>query len=55
MLKKPVTFIASHIENQPMVIDFYTKEGKFVEPTTVKKEKTKAGINLYVESVREKR
>ena len=48
MVKTPVTFIASRVQNEPLVVSFFTKKGGVpVASEAVKRVKTKKGIRLY--------
>ena len=46
--KTPVFFIATKIKQQPAVVNFYTWEGKQVDPKRVEKVKTNAGTQFFV-------
>lgn len=53
-LKTPVFFIATKIKKKPVVVNFYTKEGKLVVFDAVEKVKTKAGVNFYTTNPQKK-
>ncbi|NQU84113.1 MAG: hypothetical protein HQ536_05390 [Parcubacteria group bacterium] len=48
--KTPVFFIATKVREEPAVVNFYTKRGRRVSFDTVKKVKTKEGVNFYASS-----
>ena len=43
----PVFFVATRAKNKPMLVNFYTKTGKFIAFDAVKKVKTKEGVHFY--------
>lgn len=45
--KTPVYFIATKIKQQPAVVNFYTKEGKYVSRQDVERIETKQGTEFY--------
>lgn len=45
--KTPVFFIATKTRKEPVVVNFYTKNGKLVSFNAVQKVKTKTGVNFY--------
>jgi hypothetical protein len=55
MPKTPVFFIATRERNRPVEVQFYTKKGKPVTFETVKKVKTKEGIQFFATPQRSKR
>jgi len=47
MIKTPVYFVATKTKQQPVVVNFYTKNGKPVAFEAVKKVRTKEGVFFY--------
>lgn len=45
---KSVSFVATKKRNEPVVVSFYTKNGKPIAFEAVKKVKTKEGVFFYV-------
>lgn len=45
--RTPVFFVATRIQNKPVVVNFYTKAGKSVVFDAVEKVKTKKGVHFY--------
>lgn len=48
--KIPVFFVATKAKKEPVVVNFYTKRGKPVAFHTVKRVKTKNGVQFYTET-----
>ncbi len=53
--KTPVFFVATRAKNKPMLVNFYTKTGKFVAFDAVKKVKTKEGVHFYAKPSKARR
>ncbi|GEM_PF-1029023 len=47
--KIPVSFIATRVKKQPMVVNFYTKDGQKVSFEALEKVKTKEGIHFLAD------
>jgi len=49
-IKQEVVVVATKYKTNPMKVDYYTKEGKAIPKSCVKKENTKYGLRFFCQS-----